>query len=277
MLIHKYTKQSKEGSELFLRLTKTIEQPKGVLCLVHGQGDYSGCFEYLTEYFTQASFHVLAIDLHGNGNSPGVRGHIDDYNILLDDIDLLLSQAKELFPTLPIFLYGHSLGGNLVINYVLSRKPDITGVISSSPWLSLTKHPILRWIHAYLLDKIKPNYIIDLGLDASAITRDPVYTKTYIEDPLIHGKISMHLLESASRRGSWALHHANEFDLPLLLQHGVEDSITSAKAARKFYKNANTNKVILKIWNGRLHSLHNEINRDEMFHYVQNFLLEHIK
>lgn len=273
MLTKQYYALTKDGSELCLRLTKPSKAAKAVLCLVHGQGDHGGCFEALREYYSSSSFAVLSIDLHGNGSSPGIRGHIDDYETLFDDIDLLLSQAQEQFPDLPVFLYGHSLGGNLVLNYVLRRKPEISGVIASSPWLSLAKNGQLTSLIAYILDKLKPNYILNAGINAALLSHDREYVKNYAQDPLIHGSISSHLLANACKSGKWAIHHASDFDLPLLLQHGSADPITSVKATKSFYKLAHRKNISLKIWEGDFHSLHNEANRLEIFNYVLSFLL----
>ena len=60
---------------------------------------------------------------------------------LMDDIASFSQQADQRYAGLPRFLYGHSLGGNLVLNYALRRKPDLRGVIATGPWLKLAFDP----------------------------------------------------------------------------------------------------------------------------------------
>ena len=267
-----YTLSANDGAELYLYLKEPAGTARGVLCLVHGLGDYSGCFSYLIDYFSKASFAVLAIDLHGNGASSGVRGHIANIETLYDDVEVLVGQAKEKYPALPVFLYGHSLGGNLVLNYALKRKPELSGVIASAPWLELAEHPVLKRQLGYFLDLFVPEYIIDSGIDASKISHDPVFIEKYDHDPLVHGKISAHLLASSCRSGLWAVQHAGELSLPLLLMQGSSDSVTSIKATRRFYEKAPKETAVLQIWNGDFHSLHNEKNREEIFDFVLSFI-----
>ncbi len=45
----------------------------------------------------------------------------------MDDIADFLAQVATRYPKLPMFIYGHSLGGNLVLNFMLRRKPDVVG------------------------------------------------------------------------------------------------------------------------------------------------------
>jgi alpha-beta hydrolase superfamily lysophospholipase len=270
--MNKYSHPAKAGAELYLYLQEPVGAARGVLCLVHGLGDYSGCFSYLIDFFSKASFAVMAIDLHGNGASTGTRGHISNIETLYDDVELLVEQAKEKYPSLPIFLYGHSLGGNVVINYTLKRKPEISAVIASAPWFEVAEQPVLKRNLGYFLDFFKPDFIIDAGIDASRLSHDPIFVENYAKDPLVHGKISAHLLASSCRSGLWAVQHASEFNLPLLLMQGSSDFITSIKATQRFFDRAPEDTTVFKIWNGNFHSLHNEINREEIFSYVMSFI-----
>ncbi len=57
-------------------------------------------------------------------------------------IDILCgSTCQKTFPGVPVFIYGHSLGGGMVLDYLLRRKPEITGAIVTSPWLKLSFEP----------------------------------------------------------------------------------------------------------------------------------------
>jgi alpha-beta hydrolase superfamily lysophospholipase len=268
----KYSLSAKDGAELFLYLQEPAGTARGVLCLVHGLGDYSGCFTYLIDFFSKASFAVMAIDLHGNGASSGTRGHISNIETLYDDVALLVEQAKEKYPSLPIFLYGHSLGGNLVLNYVIKRKPEISAAIASAPWIEVTEQPVLKRSLGYFLDSFVPNFIIDAGIDASKLSHDPVFVENYAKDPLVHGKISAHLLASSCRSGLWAVQHAGELNVPVLLMQGSSDFITSIKATQRLYDRAPKETTVFKIWNDDFHSLHNEINREDIFNFVLSFI-----
>jgi alpha-beta hydrolase superfamily lysophospholipase len=74
--------------------------------------------------------------------------------------------------------------------------------------------------------------------------------------------------------GLWALEHAAEFPLPLLLMHGAADPITSAKASQEFAQKAG-NKVTLKVWDGLYHEIHNELEKTEVFKTMLTWLEQH--
>lgn len=64
---------------------------------------------------------MSAVDLQGHGHSPGDRGCVESYDSLLDDVEAALLEVKRTFPSSPCVLWGHSMGGDLAINYLLRR------------------------------------------------------------------------------------------------------------------------------------------------------------
>ena len=127
-----YYRTTPDGQKLFGREWLPDQAPLGVVCLVHGLGEHTGRYTHLANALTAEGYALAGYDLRGHGRSEGKRGHASSYEALLDDIELLLKAVNEQFSGSPTFLYGHSLGGNLVLNYVLRRKPGLTGVIVDS-------------------------------------------------------------------------------------------------------------------------------------------------
>lgn len=159
MLYSEFQLQVSDGIKLFAREWKAENTQKGVLCLVHGLGEHSGRYAHVAEIVTSSGYSMLAFDLRGHGMSHGKPGHAVSYDILMDDIGILIDEASRRFPGHPCFLYGHSMGGNLVLNYALRRKPYLTGVIATSPWLRLaTAPPSAAVMLAKLLDIIYPSF-----------------------------------------------------------------------------------------------------------------------
>jgi len=201
-------------------------QSRAVICLVHGLGEHSGRYNYVADQITQAGYTLLSFDLRGHGQSQGPRGHTPSYEALLNDINFFLNEVDKNFPELPHFLYGHSLGGNLVLNYVLRRQSHLKGVIATDPWLRLAfEPPRVKVILAQITNYIWPSFSQKNGLDTKVLSRDPEVVRTYENDPLVHGNISARMFISIYQSGRWALEHASEFPLPLLLMHRGDDKI----------------------------------------------------
>ena len=79
----------------------------------------------------------------------------------------------------------------------------------------------------------------------------------YASDPLVHDKISVRLYTSIYGNGFWAMEHAAELKIPMLLMHGSADRVTSAPASQEFARKAGKS-VSLRIWEGFYHEIHNE-------------------
>lgn len=246
---------------------------EAVVCLVHGLGDHSGWFKDLLNFFANSNFAVLTFDLRGHGKSDGKRGHIPSYEALMKDISLLLNIAKRNFNGVPIFLYGHSFGGNQVLNYTLRYCPDISGIIVSAPWLKLYSNPSkIKLYFTFLMSKIRPSFIVDNVVEGSNLSHNPDISVNQKNDPLVHNFVSASLFTNAYKAGEWAIDNASNLDIPLLLFHGDSDKITSHVASEAFIKKAPSNLATFKLWKGLYHSLHNEISNRDIFINILNWI-----
>jgi len=244
----------------------------GLVFLLHGLADHSGRFRHVGETFAREGLAFCAPDLRGNGLSEGKRGHFDSYNQVMDDIDFLLGRASEEYPGIPTFIYGQSMGGNLALNYCLRRKPAISGVISSSPWLRLAKAPTaINRIIGSALGYFMPSLSLPNRLNADDLTHDPEICNIYRNDPLVHGRISLNTFKIITASGEWALSNAEKLSLPVLLLHGTSDSITSFEASKQFALSCKANCTFISK-RGLYHELHNEPRNQETIKEMINWM-----
>ncbi|MEI6455779.1 MAG: lysophospholipase [bacterium] len=248
------------------------EEPKAIILLIHGLSDHSARYHHVGSYFAAFGYVMIAVDLRGNGRSFGKRGHFPSYNRMMDDISLFMEEAGRRHPSLPFFLYGHSMGGNLVLNYLIRNRPRIAGAIVTSPWLRLTFKPSpYKVIMAKIMNKIFPSLIQHDGINPSHLSHDEEVARRYIADPLVHGRISIRTFLEISLAGDYALKHADKVECPLLLMHGTDDSLTSFSASAEF-----SEKVIVKhtfrAWEGLFHELHNEFEKEAVLSFIKEWL-----
>ena len=264
--------QTKDGLRLYAQGWKPEAELKGVVCLVHGLGEHSGRYGHLAAFLNQAGYALLAFDLRGHGKSEGQRGYAPSYEALLDDIARLLDEAANRYPDLPRFLYGHSLGGNLVINYALRRHPQLAGVIATGPFFRAAfEPPAWKLTLARIMYNLWPTLSLSNELDRQALSRDPEVVQAYDEDPLVHDRLTPRLTMDMFQAGLWALEHASELSLPLLLMHGSADRLCSVQASREFAARAG-DRCTLKIWDGFYHEIHNEPEQEQVFEYLLEWL-----
>lgn len=272
----KHTLQTRDSYKLFCQWWKPqTHQPQGLVVLVHGLGEHSGRYARWAERFVHAGKALFAFDLRGHGKSDGKRGDSPSYASHLNDIELALSYAQSLFSGLPVFLYGHSMGGNLALNYALRQKPPISGIVLTSPWLRLVHQPP-KWlaIGAIALNAIVPALLQNTGLKAEDISHLPDEVKAYKDDPLVHSKLSIRNFLAIEKAAEYAIENAKTLDKPLLLMHGTGDKITSHLASSEFCHKAGQ-KAELKLWKGLFHELHHEEPRKEIFDFALQWINNH--
>ncbi len=262
-------------NRIFAQSWQPDHSPKGVINLIHGLGDHTGRYCRWAELFINKGYAFLGMDLPGNGKSDGTRGHIRNFQVLMDLIDLQLNKSDELFPDIPRILYGHSMGGNLVINYTMLKDPPIKALIASAPWLKLVTEPsYLSLLLVKLLLPFFPRLTVNSRNKNEYRSHDPVVVEEAKQDPLMHGKISLKLFDSAYKKGFYALKHVYKINKPFLLMHGSDDKITSCKASEEFVRNT-SERTRLKIWEGLYHELHNEKEYEKIFNYIVDWLKEY--
>ena len=111
--------------------------------------------------------------------------------------------------------------------------------------------------------KLNPAMQMANGLALDGLARDPEVIRAYTSDPLVHNKISARLALDMLQAGEWALAHAAELPLPVLLVHGTADKLTSAAASQEFAVKAGAN-CTLRLWQGFYHETHNEPEKAEV-------------
>jgi alpha-beta hydrolase superfamily lysophospholipase len=275
-MLKEYYFHADDGQALFARewIPDSPNATRAVVILVHGIGEHSGRYAHVAQAFNEKGIALLGFDLRGHGLSHGARGDVPSYARLYDDIATRIQKARADWPNQKIVIYGHSLGGNLVLNYVLRRVANhdnanpINGVIASSPELRLGfKPPAWKLAMAYLLAMAAPGLAIASGLDVNALSHDPEVMKAYKQDPLVHDRVTSRLFLGFSRAGEWALSHAKEWPasaeraLPLLLSYGTADRLISPNAVHEFAQRIGSPAITEKAWDGFFHECHNELEK----------------
>ncbi len=272
---HTYWKTD-QGYRLFGSVWKPETQIKAVVVLVHGFGEHCLRYTPYIELFAQAGIAFVGYDIQGHGQSDGKRGKIFSYQSLLNEISFVLKKTQSLFPNLPTFIYGHSMGGNIVMNYLMKQNPAIAGGIVSSPWLILANDPnIITKRLVSFIKRFVPHMTINSGLEIEYISSDPIEVEKYRIDKLNHSRISFRLFSEITRHGWWAMKHTPNLKVPVLLMHGTTDKITSFGASEQVAL-ACPQHIDWVPWEGRYHELHNETNRVEVAAKVIDWILKHL-
>jgi alpha-beta hydrolase superfamily lysophospholipase len=265
-----------DGINLFAQSWCPEGEVRGVVCLVHGLGEHSGRYAHVGVALCRAGYALAGFDLRGHGKSGGPRGHTPSYEAYLDDIALFLAEADRLFPGIPQFLYGHSMGGLLVLSFVLRRQTQVQGVIVTAPALiTPIAEQKLKISFAKLAGSILPALTLPSGLNPQDISRVPEVVQAYRDDPLVHDRTTLAMAKSTIQAMPWVFEHARDFTLPMLVMHGSADRLVYVRGSEQLAEMVSC-ECDLKIWPGLHHEIHNEPEKEQVLAYLIDWLDRHL-
>ncbi|MEX1189756.1 MAG: lysophospholipase [Bacteroidia bacterium] len=258
--------------KMYGQVWTSIDEPKAVIALIHGMGEHSGRYRKFAEFFTSHGIAVMSFDQRGHGKTRSKKGHILHFNQLLEGVEELIDRANLRFKNKPIILYGHSMGGNVALNYALKKSNSIKAVIATGPWLRLAFDPSAFQLKlAQIMKNLYPGFTQASGLKTSHLSRDPAIVKAYEKDKHVHDRISASFFTNTYSAGLYALQHANELKIPALIMHGGDDKITSYSASEEFVEKSNLVSEF-KGWPELYHEIHNEPEREDVLRYALDWI-----
>ena len=233
--------------------------PKAVVILLHGLAEHSGRYTHVAKALTDAGYAVHALDHRGHGRSDGKRTYVKSYAEYQRDILQFRRLVELRHPDLPLFVLGHSMGGNLALGHVLDHQAGVRGMALSAPALapgtSLSPTKIRL---AKLLGKIAPGLRPE-QLSADAISRDPSVVAAYVADPRVfNGKVTAGAAAALLASMESFPARYTELRLPILLQHGTADALVDIAGTRQLEAGAVNAKVTTHYYDGLYHEVFNE-------------------
>lgn len=270
---------ARDGTRLFVRSSdpavrssdSTQGAARGSILLTHGMGEHSGRYAHVVRHLTAAGLRVLTWDLRGHGRSEGRRGDIRDYSLLIDDLLEVWSLASS--GPRPHFLYGHSLGGQITLNFAVRHKPDAAGLIITSPWLRLAFVPP-RWkvSLARIAAHVWPSFTQNTDVVPTRLSRDLDFLMALPDPHLVHHRMSARMYQALTAGAIRAGRDAIELPYPILLVHGGHDPVTSVSATKQFFRALRSQDKSLVIVPKALHETHNDLCRDSVLSQITAWL-----
>ena len=248
-----------------------LNKPKAVICIVHGLGEHCNRYNHVADFYNPEGYALLGYDRRGHGKSGGPRGGTPSYEAFLDEVDELLAQAEQRYPNVPKILWGHSMGGNITLNHVIKRQPNIKAVVVTGAWMKVVDEPskILVGVGKFM-NKLIGGFTQGNGVDARNVSRDQAVVDKYIKDTLVHDKISSITGLETYDAGLYLYNYTGTMPVPTLLMHGEQDKMIDVEGSRQFSKNVK--KTTYKEWAGLYHEIHNEPEQKEVLQYALNWM-----
>lgn len=247
-----------DGTDLFTQSWKPATGPvRGVVVIAHGLKDYSDRYAAFAEALVGRGYAVQALDHRGHGDSAGDRVWIASFDEYLKDFDLVVQKARRDFPDKPLFVFGHSMGGNIVTRYALDFTPKPAGLITSAGALH-AKEPGAVTGTVKFFSAIAPRLAV-FELDDNKFSRDQAIVASMKTDPLIFdGKAPARTAAEVIRSIESIEARASSLDVPVLCLHGSADEVTPPEGSQALVDHAATKDKRLERYEGFFHDLLHE-------------------
>jgi alpha-beta hydrolase superfamily lysophospholipase len=249
---------------------------RAMVVIVHGIGEHIGRYRQVAAYLNQQGYAVYGLDHRTHGKSDGQpRVYITDFDQVVADLKQFLDMIAQ--PSNKVFLYGHSMGSFVSLNYVLKYQQELAGFISSGcPIMIDSQFPTLVAQIGNLLNVFMPTLpLIPLELDG--VSRDPAVVAAYRADPLVHAaRVRVRMAVGYNNALKPLRQRLPELRLPMLILHGGADKIAPVAGSQFLYEKASSPDKTLKIYPGLYHEIHNEPEQNLVLSDITSWLNTHL-
>lgn len=260
------------GVSLFRQVWRPAGPARAVLMNIHGLGDHSGLYPTLGDHLVGRGITVHAMDLRGNGRSGGQRAYVERWEEYREDLHRFVALVRQEEPGRSVFLLGNSLGGLIVLDYVLHHPEGLRGVIAASPPLGRlgVSAPLLAL--GRVLSRLWPRFSLRTGMDLSGLARDPAVVEAVLADPLFHrvgtARLSTEVVATIARVQA----AAPAFPLPLLVFHGSADRMVPPEGSREFVARVGHPDRELREYPGALHVLFADLDHERVLTDLERWI-----
>lgn len=303
-----FTFKSSDQTEVFVyKWTRKDQEAKGVVQISHGMAETAERYKRFAKILTAHGFIVYANDHRGHGQtaesieSLGYLGERDGFKLLIEDIAKLTEIIREEHPSLPIYLFSHSMGSFAAQRYIMDYQGKIDGLILSGSngeqGLILKAGQGLAKIERLIRGKKAKSKMMNtltFGLynksfhpqttGSEWLTRDEEELAKYIRNPYC-GTIFPTSFYDEFLGTLKYIEDKENFEkipkkLPIYIISGSQDPVgdfgKGVKNLEERYKGQGVEDLEMKLYDGARHELLNETNRDQVTQDVLNWLEERV-
>lgn len=257
-----------------------LRKPKAVTLLIHGlngHGRHSSNL-WTANSLLNAGFTVVAIDVEGHGLSGGVRGFVPDIETAVaGDVVAVLLRTRARYPTLPLFLMGNSMGGLSAALSALALQRNgprggalLSGVVLQCPLIRTAKPPgRLMRLAAATLAAVFPKLPL-LPPPPAAAAAAAARIALLADELCYSGRLRVGTGLALLRASASLAARLSDWDVPLLLQHGLDDAVVAPHGSRELLAAASSaDKTLIEYQAG-----HNLLAEPATLHAVRRDYLQ---
>ncbi|KAJ3328138.1 hypothetical protein HDU76_010516 [Blyttiomyces sp. JEL0837] len=275
--------KASDGVDIYTRTWEPEDRIIATVVAVHGLGEHISRYNEMFTLFAKSGIKVHGFDQRGfgrTGRRSGILGHND--GLIRTLLDVKEAELRVRIGNVPHFIFGHSMGGGIVLKYATKFPENLTGVIASAPLVGVGKKAKVSIIEYYAvkgLSNILGTFAINNPVDPKYLALDPQVGAAYLADPNVHPYITFRTATDIVSNGEFLESKGvNQFlpRLALLVTHGSDDVLTCPIASKKFVDACPSKDKNHKLFQGGYHEMHNDRDRTIIYKLYIDWILERI-
>jgi alpha-beta hydrolase superfamily lysophospholipase len=240
------------------------DAPTYAVLLAHGIGEHGGRYAHVARRLVEDGAVVYAGDHLGHGESAGERMEIKDVDVTVQDLHVVANRVRTDHPGLPLALIGHSLGGIISTRFAQLYPGELAALVLTGPVVG--GNPAFEALLA--MDPMP-----SVPIDPAMLSRDPAAGEAYLADPLVyHGPLTRQTLTAIFASVDVIAAGPSLGELPTLWLHGENDPLAPYDVTAKAFEHLAGTALEQKKYDGAMHEILNETNKDEVIADILTFL-----
>ncbi len=246
-----------------------VEKPRARVLMVHGISEHSGRHHNTFEFMARQNIEVIRFDMRGAGRSGGKRQWCDAFNDYVEDVNLVFQWICRETSPLPLFLYGHSLGGAIAIHFAAERSHELDGLILTAPAYRTGKgiSPAVIFLGTWV-DRVFPSFRLPKPIDMEAISRDAGVVQAYATDPLVCHANTVHQGVEVLKALAQIPSLVTNILCPTVILHGSDDRVINPEGSFEILSGLGAQEKVLHILPSGYHEPHNDIDQENFYPYL---------
>lgn len=265
-----------QNQELFYQSWKTNDDNEDIILVTHGMGEHSESYSVFCNGMLPGPYDIYAWDLRGHGRSEGKRG-VASLREYVEDLQCFVRMIRSQEPNKNIYMLGHSMGGLILMEYLLKNpEENFKGVVFSSPLLGISVEvPVVKDMAARMLVKFLPNVTLFNEINNEDLTHDLDIVESYEKDPLRHNQVCPRLYLDFLDSFSDIRQRVKNLNYPVIMQLAGIDRLVSLPASREIFSLLGSEDKTKIVYDKMYHEIYNELDRDQVYKDLKEWLEKH--
>jgi len=251
--------------------------PLGLVYISHGYAEHMEYYHQLGNALARSGLFAFGHDHEGHGLSGGERVNIADFQYYVNDVFKDIHQQTKYFPGLPVFIFGHSMGGTVALLATMENQHFFKGMVLTGPFIrSIDTHgPLSSFnrVFSKVASVLSPSLQAGSTINPKDVTRNNQITRRIEEDDLFwKGKYKAKLVAATFRALDKINKNFGKVVIPLLVVHGSDDVLTMPEGSKALVAGASSRDKQLLLLEGKKHHVILDIGGDQVINSIVQWI-----